>query len=99
MNRKQKIVFTSALVIIVALFSMIVVGKNGFFDLRRMKVERAGIAEKNAAIETKNVDLYRSIKRLRHDPKFVESVARQELGMVGKDELIFKFKGDEAGRE
>jgi cell division protein FtsB len=98
-KRKQKIVFTSVLVLIAVLFVMLVVGKNGFFDLRRMKKDKAGIIEKNVVIEAENVNLYRSIKRLRHDPKFIENVARKELGMVGKDELIFKFKGDGAGRE
>jgi cell division protein FtsB len=27
---------------------------------------------------------------LRHDPAFIESVARHELGMIGEDEIILK---------
>jgi cell division protein FtsB len=36
--------------------------------------------------------MYRSVDRLQNDPAFVENIARQELGMIRSDELIFKFK-------
>ncbi|MBW2177339.1 MAG: septum formation initiator family protein, partial [Deltaproteobacteria bacterium] len=34
--------------------------------------------------------LYRTIKRLRNDPQYIESVARKELGMIKEDEVILK---------
>ena len=39
-----------------------------------------------------NFSLYHEIDRLKHDPKYIEDVVRQELGFIGKDEVIFKFK-------
>ncbi|MBW2338530.1 MAG: septum formation initiator family protein [Deltaproteobacteria bacterium] len=27
---------------------------------------------------------------MKHDPAYIESIARQELGMIGKDEIILK---------
>jgi len=38
--------------------------------------------------------MYRTIDRLQNDPAFLENVARQELGMIRSDELIFKFKSN-----
>ena len=36
--------------------------------------------------------LYREIDRVKNDLKYIENVARQELGMVGKDEVIFRME-------
>jgi cell division protein FtsB len=34
--------------------------------------------------------LYRSIERLKSDPAYIESIARKELGMIRKEEIIIK---------
>jgi cell division protein FtsB len=34
--------------------------------------------------------LYNEIERLKNDDKYIENIARQELGMIGKDEMILK---------
>ena len=39
-----------------------------------------------------NLSLYREIDRLKHDSKYIEDVVRQELGLIGKDEVVFKLK-------
>ena len=92
MSTKQSILLALA---ILALFSMslfIVFGENGLADLHLLKVERDRLLKKNAEITQENLSLYREIERLKHDLDFLENVARQELGVVGKDELIFKLK-------
>jgi cell division protein FtsB len=30
------------------------------------------------------------IDRLKHDPEYIENIARQELGMIGENEVILK---------
>ena len=47
---------------------------------------------KNEALTKKNLSLYREIERMKNDPKYVENVARKELGVIGKDEVIIKVK-------
>ena len=43
-------------------------------------------------------DLYRlkeqkeNLSQKKHDPRYVEDVARKELGVIGKDEVIIKVK-------
>ena len=37
-----------------------------------------------------NLILYSEIERLKNDSKYIENIARQELGMIGKDEVILK---------
>ncbi|MBW1812804.1 MAG: septum formation initiator family protein, partial [Deltaproteobacteria bacterium] len=39
------------------------------------------------------------IDRAKNDPAYIEAVARQELGMIGKDEVILKFNKDMKNRK
>ena len=58
----------------------------------RLKQEELAWINENKKIEAENLKLYHKIERLKHDPEYIENVARQELGMTGKDEIIIKFK-------
>jgi cell division protein FtsB len=59
-------------------------------DLNVLKSERDQLAEKNEQLSHQNLSLSVEIDRLKHDPKYIENIARQELGMVAEDELILK---------
>ncbi|MBN2429217.1 MAG: septum formation initiator family protein [Deltaproteobacteria bacterium] len=43
------------------------------------------------ALETRNADLKKEIQALRSDKRYIEDMARQELGMMGDNEVIFVF--------
>ncbi len=70
---------------------MIIYSKNGLVDLKQLKIKRNTIVQENTTIDLENRKLYRTIKRAKNDLAFIENVARQELGMINKDEVIFKF--------
>ena len=59
-------------------------------DLNMLRKERDQLTEKNQLLNHENLTLSDEIDRLQNDPKYIENIARQELGMVGKDELILK---------
>jgi cell division protein FtsB len=67
-------------------------GENGFFDLLRFKKEKHILIQENMEIESKNLYLKKLITRAKSDPKFIKYIARKELGMIGKDEIILKFE-------
>ena len=92
MTSKKKIIIGASAVFLFALLLMIIFGDNGFLDLKRLKQERAELAEQSSDMESQNLKLYRKVERLKNDPVFIENVARQELGMIGDDEVILKFK-------
>ncbi|MEW6259198.1 MAG: septum formation initiator family protein [Thermodesulfobacteriota bacterium] len=50
--------------------------------------ERDRLVEANLIIAQRISEKYRKIDRLRHDPIYVEFIARKDLGMVRKDELV-----------
>lgn len=90
MTRKQRILLSIAALSLVSLLFFIIFGEHGLIDLNTLKNERNQLAEKSEQLTQKNLSLSVEIDRLKHDPKYIENVARQELGMVGEDELILK---------
>ena len=90
MTRKQSLFLSIAVLVLVSLLFFIIFGEHGLIDLNSLKNERTRLTEKSEQLTLKNHSLSVEIDRLKHDPKYIENVARQELGMVGEDELILK---------
>lgn len=95
-----KIAFFFAGLILISYMVLIIIGDNGVNDLNAMKQELNDLKAENEELQQKNIEMHRKIKRLKEDPKFIENIARQELKMIRKDEIVFKFKGeDEKGNK
>ena len=92
MNLKKNIVLFVAILSMFLMLLFMVFGENGLTDLYRLKTKRDHMVKKTQELTKKNLSLYREIERLKNDPKYVENVARQELGVIGKDEVIIKVK-------
>jgi cell division protein FtsB len=90
MTRKQSVFLSIVVLALAFLLFFIIFGEHGLIDLNSLKNERNQLAEKSEQLTLKNLSLSVEIDRLKHDPKYIENVARQELGMVGEDELILK---------
>jgi len=90
MTRKQSISISIAVFLMFSLLFFVIFSEHGLVDLNMLKKERDQLVEKNEILRNENLILSAEIDRLQHDPKYIESIARQELGMVGQDELILK---------
>ncbi len=90
MSLKKKILLFLAILVLFNLILVVIFSDNGLVDLILLRKEKERSAEKNREVIRENLSLYREIERLKHDPEFIESVARKELGVVGKDEVILK---------
>ena len=75
----------------------IIFGDHGLTGMKAMREELKQIRQENARLEKENMDLYRTINRLKNDPAYIEQVAREELNMVRPDEIVFRFD-DAAGK-
>jgi len=64
---------------------------NGLLHLRQLHAEHQELLQDNHSLEKENHRLYEEISRLQKDPDAIESLARQELGLVRENELIFQF--------
>jgi cell division protein FtsB len=91
MSRGLKWIIGGAAIVLLNLFLLIIVGDNGLVELSRLRAQEQALVEQNETLARENVNLYRTIDRLKHDLVYIENVARNELGMVGKNDLILLF--------
>ena len=92
MSVKKNIMLVLAIMTMFLMLLFIVFGENGLMDLYKLKIKKDTLSKENDEIKKENLSLYRTIERLKNDPKYVEDVARKELGVIGEDEVIIKVK-------
>ena len=88
MDSKQKILVSLCIVTLFAMLLFSLFSDKGLSDYFELKSEKDRLVIENIRLKEKNDELYRTIERLRNDPEYIESVARKELGMIKKDEVI-----------
>jgi len=91
----QKILLSLVALVLFNILLVIVFGDRGLVEVNRLKGERNQLRGDNRALTEKNLALRREIGRLKSDPAYIEYVARQELGMIGRDEVIIRFNSPE----
>ncbi|CAB1057848.1 hypothetical protein D1BOALGB6SA_2603 [Olavius sp. associated proteobacterium Delta 1] len=92
MTRKQNILLSFSILLLIALFIYIIFSKHGYSDLALLKQEQRKLVQKNEQITRENLAFRIEIDRLKNDLGYIENIARQEFGMIRKDEIIFKPK-------
>jgi len=94
---KKKRLLLLLLISLLILGSLTFFGEKGIFNLLRLRKEVVRIKEKNLRLEEENQKLKEEVKRLQSDKRYIEEIARKELGMVKEGEIIYQFedkKGD-----
>jgi cell division protein FtsB len=64
---------------------------NGLYDLFLLKKNLKAQQAENMRLKQRNDELLFQIKRLRHSKDAVEARARNELGMIKKDETFYQI--------
>jgi cell division protein FtsB len=85
----------AVVLMIASLGYLILNGDGGWRELDAKQQELADIKEENRKIENENIRIYRKIDRLKNDPEYMENTARQELKLIGEDEIVFTIKQSE----
>lgn len=88
-SNKKKYVFVAA---ILAITAVAVFGDKGLIDVWRLRKERDGIISFNKPLEKTNRGLEKEIELLKTDRRYVEYIAKKELGMIGKNEAVYKIE-------
>ena len=58
---------------------------------RALRSELLQTRENNARMRHEVQELKRHVEHLRNDPQAIERIARDELGMLRSDEIVFQF--------
>ena len=89
----KKFLFFLAGAIAVLLFSAIFGGRS-LMQIYHLKGEREKIKSANARLREENQKLTEQLSRMKHNNKEeeVEKIAREELGLVRKGEVVYQFE-------
>ena len=77
--------------ILVTLMALTIWGERGLLAMWDKQREVAELVQDIEAIERENARLSHEIYLLRDDMQHIETIAREELGLVKEDELVFEF--------
>jgi cell division protein FtsB len=88
-NRRWRIYVIGAAVLMSYFTYSFLFDSMGFMKYLSMKRTQAQIADDIKALQEKNVRLRNDIEAVKNDPVTVETLARERLGMVRKDETVF----------
>jgi len=69
-------------------------GDNGFIDMLTTKNTHAVLVEDLSRLRAENESLRNTAKRLQEDPRAIEEVARDKLGLIKPGELLLIFTND-----
>jgi cell division protein FtsB/cell division protein DivIC len=89
MKKKRILILIIIFLLIFGAFTFF--GEKGIFNLLRLQKEVVRIKEKNLKLEEENQKLQEEVKRLQSDKRYIEEIARKELGMVKEGEIIYRF--------
>lgn len=81
-----------------ALAVLSALGEGGVRRVTSLRREVARVEALNRDLEAENRRLILQIRALRDDPRTLEAVAREELGLVRPGEVVFRFEGGAEAR-
>ena len=78
------------IVFVLLMGALITLGDRGLIDNYRMKEKLMVLKKINHEMTLENIALKKNILLLRNDPSYIEMMARSELGMVKKGDLVYR---------
>ncbi len=86
------------LFIIILIACLTLFGERGLLRLHRMQEELVELAQENRSLAEENRALEREIMQLRSDRDYLETLAREELGLIREGEVVYHFLPGETDR-
>ena len=86
------VLLLAGIILLIWFFSLF--GEKGVIKIIQLRRERDV-----SRIQTENKKLQEEIKRLREDPRYLESVARNDLGLIKDNEILFIFEDKGVAKE
>lgn len=78
------------IIFVLIMAALITFGDRGLIDNFRMKEKLVALRKANLDMTLENIALKKNILLLRNDPSYIEMLARNELGMVKKGDLVYR---------
>jgi len=78
------------LLFLILMGSVILFGSRGVLDNHRLDQKLSDLRKSNEELSAKNDALKKEILLLRNDMRYIEKVARDELGMVKANDRVYR---------
>ena len=88
------LIFVTLVLVIDAL-----VGEKGLIESMRARRQHRELAGSLEALRRDNIRLREDVRRLKEDPAAIESLAREQLGLIRPGELLFIIKDQKPAHE
>jgi cell division protein FtsB len=88
--RKYKGTVAACVVALILFIVAAVCGDHGLLHLLRMRNEQQELEHVAFNLQQRNEQLRQQIRRLQSDDGYIEKLARERLGLVKKDEVIYR---------
>ena len=75
---------------LVALGVVAVLGDHGLLHLRRLQGEQTALDQTAVQLQQRNEALRERIQRLQSDDRYIEQLAREQIGLVKPGEIIYR---------
>jgi cell division protein FtsB len=92
MHILRRLWLPATLLLYALLAASTLVGQHGVLQLQEIRQEQQALEAEAFTVARENADLQDRITRLKTDDEFLEKVAREELGFVGKGEIVYRFR-------
>lgn len=89
---KKTVIAILFILLLSFVIAVTVFGQRGYTHLQRLQGELKAIEQHNAKLQTDNDELRHEIERLKHDLKYIEELARAELGLLKDGERVYQFE-------
>ncbi len=82
--------------ILITLAGLLIFGQRGITHLMTLQEQFAALEAENQRILLENAQIRREVKLLNENMAYIEDIARKQLGLVKKDELVYQLQPDES---
>lgn len=90
MTKRQAISLALSVVVLAGLLLFMLFSERGLAEMNSLKAEQERLSRINRGLIEENIGLGSEIDRLKHDTVYIESIARREFGMIGREEILVK---------
>jgi cell division protein FtsB len=96
LSRKYKGTLAACVVALILFLVAAIFGDHGLIHLLRMRAEQQELEHVAFDLQQHNEHLRQRIRRLQSDDSYIEKLARERLGLVRKDEVLYRVTAPNA---
>lgn len=86
MRKRWPFLVVGGLVLLAFLYSLF--GEVGIISTLDLRTKQKGLIAENSRLRKENEQLRGEVEKLRSNPSYIEEIARRELGLMGKKEIV-----------